>query len=558
MRLSTGLLLLFPLVEAKRVVENWDITYVTTNRGLDQPPKRGIGVNGQLPLPVIEAEIGDTLVLNVHNSLDKPTSLHAHGILQYETNYYDGVAMVNSCPIAPGTNFTYEIPLKQSGTYWVHGHTSEENYEGLRAPLVVYDRNDPYPVSKSYLFAVEDWWPLNIGDTLKMMQTPGRRESPFSHPPQTLINGAFGKLTKPIYFEPDQTYRIRLLSMASLPLWEFTMDGHELYIIEVDGVLTKPKLVNVVRMAPAQRVSVLVKAKSSTRVNYQYHINVLKEGVPFISDVFPAQFDGSVIYDPNARISIANSIPSAPLDELSIESLEYEPPLIPDRALFLNLTYGYSEEKVHYQSINLITYQSSLVPSIFSALTTGDRAINPITYGPQTNTHVIKHDEVVELLLWSSTEQSHPIHLHGHVFQIIETGSTNDLTGESRRTVPQSYFSPLKRDTVHIYPGHYAVVRFRANNPGVWNLHCHFDWHMGMGFNKLFVVAPEEMQKNMVIPPSVVEQCHIQGIQTWGNAAGHNTYNYRGAPELPYLTAKNPNHSSLNQAVNASRFFFPY
>ncbi|KAJ2180259.1 ferroxidase fet3, partial [Coemansia sp. RSA 551] len=116
MRFIKYIPLLVSLVQAKHVVQDWDITYVTTNRGLNQPPRRGVGVNNKLPIPVVRAELGDTLILNVRNSLDVPTSVHAHGILQHGTNYYDGVPMVNGCGIAPGSNFTYEIPLQQSGT----------------------------------------------------------------------------------------------------------------------------------------------------------------------------------------------------------------------------------------------------------------------------------------------------------------------------------------------------------------------------------------------------------------------------------------------------------
>ncbi|KAJ2080381.1 ferroxidase fet3 [Coemansia sp. RSA 988] len=540
MRFVKALPFLFALVQARLVVENWDITYVTTNRGLDQPAKRGIGVNNQLPLPVVEAEIGDTLVLNVRNSLDKPTSLHAHGILQRGTNYYDGVPMVNSCPIAPGSNFTYEILLEQSGTYWIHGHASDQNFDGLRTPLIVYDRNDPYPADQEYLFAVEDWWPITIDESLELLRKPGGLGTPFVYPPQTLINGEFGKLTKPLYFEPGKTYRIRLVSMMSLPMWEFAIDSHELYIVEVDGVLTKPKAVDVVRMAPAQRVSVIVKPKESVAANYQYHITVLDDYVLPIPGVYPAQFDGKVTYSPDAPTDIVETIPSERFDDLSLESLDREPLLFADRSIFLNLTYGFTADEVPSETINLISYRDSPVPAIFSALTTGERAINPVTYGPQTNTEVAKYNEVIELLFWSPTELAHPMHLHGHVFQVIETGYTNDTTGWSRRRVPSSGFSPLKRDSVHVPQGQYVIVRFRASNLGIWNLHCHIDWHLGLGFNMLFVVGPREMQESIRVPESVVEQCRIQDIMTSGNAAGHDTYNYSGAPDLPNLQAALP------------------
>ncbi|KAJ1839542.1 ferroxidase fet3 [Coemansia sp. RSA 2708] len=539
MRFLKCLPLLFALTQAKYVVQNWEITYVTTNRGLDQPPKRGVGVNNQFPLPVIRAELGDVLILNVHNSLDVPTSLHAHGIFQRETNYYDGVYMVTECGIAPGSNFTYEIPLEQSGTYWIHGHTAEQNYDGLQTPLIIYDPNDPYPVDQEYLFAVEDWWPITIQETLEILQEPGGLGSPFVYPPQTLINGEYGNLTQPMHFEPGKTYRIRLVSMMNLPLWEFALDDHEMYVIEVDGVLTKPKLVNVVRLSPGQRVSVLIKAKESIRRNYQYHVTVLDDYVPLIPGVYPAQFDGAVVYHPDAPVDIAQIIPSERFDEMSIESLDYEPVLVPDRSIFQNLTYGFTKDEIPSETINLISYRNSKVPSLLSALTTGDRALNPITYGPQTNTQVFKHNDVIEMLLWSPTQLPHPMHLHGHTFQIVETGYTNDTTGEFRRRVPSSDYSPLKRDTVHVPQGEYVVVRFRAYR-GVWAYHCHFQIHSGLGLFQVFVVGPEELQQTVHIPESLIEQCRLRDVPVHGNAVGNNAYNYNGAPQLAYLDAELP------------------
>ncbi|KAJ2553143.1 ferroxidase fet3 [Coemansia sp. RSA 1933] len=326
----------------------------------------------------------------------------------------------------------------------------------------------------------------------------------------------------------------------SLPMWEFAIDDHELVIIEVDGVYTKPKTVSVVRLSPAQRVSVLVTAKPNMDSNYQYHITVLQAYVPAIPGVFPAQFNGQVTYAQGAPVYLAESIASEPFDDLGIESLEYMPALQPDISLFLNLTYGYTPGLRLWETINSVTYKDPLVPTIFTALTTGQMAINPITYGPQTNTRIFRFDEVVEVLFWSSTVFPHPMHLHGHTFQVIEKGKTSDLTGDTVRRVPSSGYSPLRRDTVHVAEGEYAIVRFRANNPGVWNMHCHFDWHIGLGLNMIFVTAPELMRSTLNVPDSVYEQCRIQGIKTSGNVVGRSTYNYDGAPFIPTLNQTIP------------------
>ncbi|KAI8318259.1 hypothetical protein GQ54DRAFT_267157 [Martensiomyces pterosporus] len=535
-----ALLLIAALAGSKRVVHDWEITYVTSNRGLDQAPKRGYGVNGKFPLPIVDATIGDTLVINVRNSLDVPTSLHAHGISQRGTNYYDGVAMTTECSIAPGTNFTYEIPLQQAGTFWIHGHTSEQNFDGLRTPLIIHDTHELYRYDKELVFAVEDWSPLTIQESLGEMHQPGILILPLKPPPHMLINGIPGNKTLPVYFTPGITYRIRLLCMMSMPNIEFVVDDHDLTLIEVDGVYTKPKTLKVLRLSPGQRASVLVAAKKATQYNFSYRINTGAEFFPNLPGYYPANFNGTVVYSTDAPLFTPNEIPSGPLDELDIESLPEQPLLTPDRSIFFNVTYGFAPDTFAHDTINLITYAEPRVPSMFSALTTGDMAINPIIYGPQTNAHVLKYGEVIEVVLWSATFVTHPFHLHGHTFQIVEKGFVNDTTGALRYKVPQSKHSPLRRDTVVVRRWEYVIIRFKADNPGVWLFHCHFDVHMGLGMALVFVEAPQMMQKTLSVPQPVIDQCKLQGKQVHGNVVGEMSYDYADAPNAMHLLPNPP------------------
>ncbi|KAJ1900181.1 ferroxidase fet3 [Kickxella alabastrina] len=518
-------------VFAKRVVENWEVTYVTSNRGLDQPPKRGVGVNHKFPLPVVHATKGDTLVLNIFNSLNETTTMHSHGLFQRNTTYYDGAAMTTECSITPGTSFSYEIPLEQAGTYWIHGHSHSQNFDGLRTPLIIHDPKDPYKSDGEYVVAVEDWWPVTFNTTLAALLDVTGQSNPFAQPPNLLVNG---HPDAPRFdFIPGQTYRIRLVSMMSLPLWEFAIDGHELEIIEVDGVNTKPKKVNVVRLAPAQRVSVLVKAKESCDSNYSYHVTMFGNFLPPIPGVFPSRVDGLVAYSSDAPLAeTVGEIPSEPFDEMSIESL-HGPIMKADRGLYFNATSGFLPDGTNWESFNLVTYRNPDVPSVFTALTDFIN-LNPISYGPQTNAHVLQLNEVIEMLFWSATQLSHPLHLHGHVFQIVEKGFINDTMGALTTRVAKDKF-PLQRDTVLVNSGEYVVVRFKADNPGVWLMHCHFDWHMALGLNMVFVEAPKEMMDVIKVPQSVIDQCKRQGIETKGNVVGNMAYDYDGAPNLPHL-----------------------
>lgn len=97
--------------------------------------------NGQSPGPLIEANTGDTLRIKVNNLMpNTTTSIHWHGINQYNTTWMDGVAGISQCGIpAGGGSWTYEFTLlDQRGTYWWHAHTGVQFTDGLFGPIVSF------------------------------------------------------------------------------------------------------------------------------------------------------------------------------------------------------------------------------------------------------------------------------------------------------------------------------------------------------------------------------------------------------------------------------------
>ncbi|KAJ2003829.1 ferroxidase fet3, partial [Coemansia sp. S85] len=106
----------------------YDLEITTTMTSMDGVHERmAVVVNGKIPMPLIKAELGDVLALRIRNRLeDEATGLHSHGLFNNGTNYYDGAGMVTECGIAPGSEMTYEIPITQTGTYWVHGHHNSQ------------------------------------------------------------------------------------------------------------------------------------------------------------------------------------------------------------------------------------------------------------------------------------------------------------------------------------------------------------------------------------------------------------------------------------------------
>ncbi|HEU4631597.1 MAG TPA: multicopper oxidase domain-containing protein, partial [Gemmatimonadaceae bacterium] len=103
---------------------------------------RAWGYNGQVPGPVLEANVGDVLEVRLTNSLPEPTTIHWHG-LQLPAPM-DGTDMVQH-PIAPGETFTYRLRLPDAGTFWYHSHSNEREQmeRGLYGALVVRGPDEP-------------------------------------------------------------------------------------------------------------------------------------------------------------------------------------------------------------------------------------------------------------------------------------------------------------------------------------------------------------------------------------------------------------------------------
>ncbi|KAH7317365.1 Cupredoxin [Rhexocercosporidium sp. MPI-PUGE-AT-0058] len=157
------------------------------------------------------------------------------------------------------------------------------------------------------------------------------------------------------------------------------------------------------------------------------------------------------------------------------------------------------------------------VPTLYTALSTGKQASNPVVYGVNPNSYVLGYGEVIEVVLINHGGGHHHWHLHGHNFQIIDRSPTD--TKYDPATVVASSAIPVHRDTVQVHGGGYVVI------PRIQPFHCHIEWHVEAGLVATFVEAPEKLQGYLTIPRQHQQICERQGIPTKGNAAG-NTRNY--------------------------------
>ena len=112
------------------------------------------GFNKQLPGPMLEANVGDTLVVRVTNKLKEPTIVHWHGIRIPAA--MDGTGMVQK-PIEPGETFEYRFVVPDAGTFWYHSHHNEtiQMERGMYGALIVKDETDPV-TDRERIFMIDD------------------------------------------------------------------------------------------------------------------------------------------------------------------------------------------------------------------------------------------------------------------------------------------------------------------------------------------------------------------------------------------------------------------
>ncbi|KAL1610662.1 hypothetical protein SLS60_002332 [Paraconiothyrium brasiliense] len=119
-----------------------------------------ISVNGEWPPPTVEANVGDTIVVNAYNELgNQTTSLHFHGMFQNGTAASDGAVGVSQCGIPPGGYFQYRFVANPAGTHWWHSHEMGQYPDGLRGKMIIHDPvwEASLNVDRQIYLSVSDW-----------------------------------------------------------------------------------------------------------------------------------------------------------------------------------------------------------------------------------------------------------------------------------------------------------------------------------------------------------------------------------------------------------------
>ncbi|RCH93210.1 hypothetical protein CU097_009834 [Rhizopus azygosporus] len=519
------------LTQAARIVHDWNITYTTANPdGLFE--RKVVGVNGKWPLPIVEATVNDTIVVNINNQLDTFTSLHTHGIFQNGSVWMDGPIGVTQCPIAPGHNLTYEFTVQQHGSYWMHSHYMGQYTDGFRTPFIIHNINETYKYDEDIVIPIQDWYHeqsnTNLASFMSVYNPTGAEPVPQSG---FMLNSVNDSIT----FTPGKTYRLRLINMSGFSMFYFSIDGHSLDIIEIDGVETQRKTVQSVYLTAAQRVSVLVTAKNTTDTNYWMHADMNID----MFDTLPADLKVNITAPLYYNASHNNFAPSedvgmgSTFDDMVLTPVVVEHAVPYDHQVNLTIDFQVTTDGINRGMFNEVPYLSPKVPTLNTLFSEGNYSLETTVYGPQTQAFILKHLDMVEVVLNNLDAGDHPFHLHGHVFQLVGRGS-GVYTGNSSQ-VEWHLDNPARRDTVSVPAESFVIIRFRADNPGVWFFHCHIEWHLESGLAATFIEAPDVVQQRMKLPQSFIDTCKAANLPYEGNAAGKQGLDLKGAPDGIYL-----------------------
>jgi multicopper oxidase len=428
--------------------------------------------NGSLPGPELRVRAGQLMRVDFNNRLPSPTSIHWHGIAI--RNDMDGVPGFTQGAIAPGAGFLYEFTVPDPGTYFFHPHAGVQLDRGLYGVLIVEDPADPGRYDREAVVVLDDWTdgiretPNRILARLKAngmehAGMPGMDHSmagmdhdmagmdhemagmPDQAKPATPLGDDPGDIRYPLYLvngrqarspatlsaRPGDRVRLRIVNAAADTAFRLALGGHRLTVTHADGYPVHPVTGDALLLAMGERYDAIVR---------------VQDGVfPLVAVAEGKAAQGLAVIRTNRGTAPRATANPKELRRrlLTVHDLQATPdvdlgPVAPQRSHRLVLDG------------NMSTYRWTI-----NGHTMHGGAPLKVRLG-----------ERVRLVFDNRSTMFHPMHLHGHTFQVRRTGDR----------VPGP-----RKDTVIVRPTERVVVDFDAGNPGRWMLHCHNAYHAAGG-----------------------------------------------------------------------------
>ncbi len=454
--------------------------------------------NGSVPGSEIRVKQGTPVKITLKNELPEPTSIHFHGI--DVPNAMDGIPGVTQDAVKPGKSFTYEFTPKVAGTYIYHTHQNgvKQLDKGLYGAFIVEPSKKTY--DKDYTLMLDEWISkpgadnmagMNMGSSnnnsgmsgmdmsngsmngmdmsnssmngMDHSNSGNSTSSNNSMPMDNMsmydvytINGKSGKNIEPIKVKKGERVRLRLINIGFLP-HNIHLHGHSFKVVATDGRdLNEPKEIKdqLITVAPGERYDIEFTADNPGKWLLESHDPDKKAAKGMATYI---QYEGSD--KPADKSDVNKTLPFFDLES-------YGKPANSPFTLNQKYDVEYTMDLNTAMNNNQLAY-----------------TINDKTFPNTDNIQVKKGDTVkVTLINKSRNKANHPMHLHGHSFQVL---SKNGKPVDG---------SPIIKDTINVKPGEEYVVAFKADNPGNWMFHCHDLHHASAGM--VTMVKYKDFQSN--------------------------------------------------------------
>lgn len=412
---------------------------------------------------------GEGFAVRLVNETTEPTGIHWHGPTPPWRQ--DGVPGVSMEPIAPGSSQEFRFPLDRPATHWMHSHLGLQKQALMAAPLIVQptqaqDEQEVVILLQDFSFTPADELLARLlgGPAEAAPHGGGAAQLPAPAPHAAMggmgivdqLRGLVGlgrrgmamdinDIDFDAYLANDRTLddpeviaverrgrvRLRIINGASATGFHLDLGAVTGTLVAVDGEdLAVPLRLSTLPLAVAQRADVLLD---------------LPEGGAALPILFrregARERTGVILQPPGTAISrLDGTGAAAPALGLELEA-RLRGPSAPARAS-----------------------RTVVMPL------TGDMAAYRWGMGDGSPVQ-LRRGERLEIEMRNATMMSHPMHLHGHHFQVVAI--------EGRR------LAGALRDTVLVPPMQRLTIAFTAENPGPWPFHCHHLYHQVRGMETL-------------------------------------------------------------------------
>lgn len=428
------------------------------------------GYEGSLVAPTLRGTVGDRLNLTISNELNEGTSIHWHGLAL--RNDADGVPGLTQDAFGPGSALGYDFKLPHPGTYWYHSHVEMQREQALYGALIIEDPQEAMKYDKEWVIVLDDWLDGVTGTPSEAMEQlaggmdmmGGMAHGSMDHgsgggmmkmghmlmgASSDYLGGDAGDVAFPFHLfngrtaaNPDiltakagEKIRLRIINAAGDTAYRVGVPDQQLTLTHTDGFPVQHTEVDAVVLGMGERIDALftvtegftaLLALAEGKAQMAYGLISTGSGTAPKPENLPNTLDGVVLDGGRLQADPAVVLPEKPA------------------------------ERVHELRLT-------------GSMQAYDWGINGKRFNmddPYAHAFDLRAGERVEVSFINDTTMWHPMHLHGHTFQIGTTGA--------------------RKDTVIVRPGEKVTVYFDADNPGQWLTHCHNAYHAERGMMGVF------------------------------------------------------------------------